>query len=105
MLDIGDNPEAPQPREMIDLEVCDWDIKFNCFYCGFDLGDVWKARKWIERSEYKCWSVEKNVFRIVWIEAHFKEDSAVFRWGNEFLIQMCEWIILYLHMLLMLSIY
>jgi len=22
MQDVGDNPEAPQPREMIDLEVC-----------------------------------------------------------------------------------
>ena len=22
MLDTGENPEAPQPREMIDLEVC-----------------------------------------------------------------------------------
>lgn len=29
MLDTGENPEAPQPREMIDLEVCK---HYICYY-------------------------------------------------------------------------
>ena len=33
MLDTGDNPEAPAPREMIDLEVLDkkWELTFLTF--------------------------------------------------------------------------
>ncbi len=34
MLDTGENPEAPQPREMIDLEVCSIRIIFN-FLLGY----------------------------------------------------------------------
>lgn len=30
MLNTGENPEAPQPREMIDLEVCF--TTFDCIY-------------------------------------------------------------------------
>ena len=32
MLDTGDNPDAPAPREMIDLEVCILKHTYNTFY-------------------------------------------------------------------------
>ena len=58
--DTGENPEAPHPREMIDLEVlfCQayiytilyyLDLR-SCFHCNFTLflGTIWAIGEWNE---------------------------------------------------------
>ena len=88
MLDIGDNPEAPQPREMIDLEVgfCALPIElgFHLIYCLWIWGHFREIGEWVERSEYKRRGAEEDILRVVWIETHPEEDTTVLRWGIVF---------------------
>lgn len=78
MANSDESPEAPQPREMIDLEVRGPEnsiIVFTLIHTRFPIscvyiGDIWKIGERIARSKSKCGSIEAQLFGINWIEAY-----------------------------------
>lgn len=90
MVDSGESPEAPQPREMIDLEVKkklkenpDSISAFEIFIeNSHSAGNIRKTRKWIAWSKPKRRSIEAQLLGINWIEAYSAENSSLFRRGK-----------------------
>lgn len=85
MLDTGDSPEAPQPREMIDLEVWTENGTANPISCANSIeivGHVREIRKWIAWSQSKCRGFETELPGIDGIETHSAKDASLFRWGK-----------------------
>lgn len=102
MLDTGESPEAPQPREMIDLEVCILFINFHlasshshmlsCYSLRnltVFIGNFWEAGEWVAWSEPERGSIEEEFPRIDRIEAYFTQNSSVLWWGKLTAIQFC----------------
>lgn len=86
MTDSGECPEAPQPREMIDLEV---GLLFRFVGPARPInqfprpaGHFRETGKRIARSEPKRRSIETQLPRVDRIEAYFEKNPSVFRRGK-----------------------
>ena len=112
IVDTGENPEVPFPRDMIDLEVKAVQLpQINTLWTEppFDnhpslmtfcpllhlSGHLWEAGEWAEGNQHKPGGPEEEFSGADRAQAHLETHPAVLRWGQDWLWKwksMCCWL-------------